>query len=184
MRTIIVNLSILTMVAFYFSCHQANSPSSETGTELSNDGKGQSAVQDEASELNVVQVAMGSLDHTTLVAAVKAAGLVDALSNAGPFTVFAPVNAAFDALPPGTVENLLKPENKAKLQDILEYHVFVGVIYENMISDGRRLNQVNLKNVTLGNKDGKITVNDANILGSVTASNGIVYIIDKVLLPE
>src|SRR6476619_3006897 len=87
---------------------------------------GQSAVKDDESAKDVVKVAAGSKDHTTLVAAVKQAELVDALSNAGPFTVFAPTNAAFEKLPAGTVADLMKPENKAKLQDILQYHVYVG----------------------------------------------------------
>jgi len=147
-------------------------------------GPGQSAVQDPDSQPNIVQVASSSKDHSTLVAAVKAAELVDALANAGPFTVFAPVNAAFDALPAGTVENLLKPENKSQLIKILEYHVYVGVIRENMIRDGMVLNQVNGVNVKLGNKDGKMTINGNPILGSVKASNGLIYVIDQVLLPE
>lgn len=147
-------------------------------------GGGQSTVSDDVSQQNVVQIAVGSPDHTTLVTALKTAAYVDVLVNAGPFTVFAPTNAAFDKLPAGTVEDLLKPENKSKLQDILEYHVFVGVIRESIFKDGMRLNQVNSKNVILGNKDGKKTVNGANILGAVTASNGIIYIIDEVLVPE
>ena len=85
-------------------------------------------VKDDVSNPNIVQVAVQSKDHTTLVAAVKAAGLVDALSNAGPFTVFAPTNAAFDKLPAGTVEGLLKPEKKDALTDILGYHTYVGVL--------------------------------------------------------
>jgi len=145
----------------------------------------QSGVQDNASQPNIVQVAASSPDHTTLVAAVKAAHLVDALSNAGPFTVFAPTNAAFNKLPAGTVENLLKPENKAILSDILEYHTFVGVIRTDQMRDGQRLNQVNLKNVVLSVQDGKVKVNGkANIIASVRASNGIIHVIDEVLLPE
>lgn len=146
-------------------------------------GGGQSTVKDETSAPDVVRVAAGSADHTTLVAALKAAQYVDALSNAGPFTVFAPTNDAFAKLPAGTVENLVKPENKATLQNILEYHVYVGVINEEYISDGMTLNQVNLDNVTLSKKDGKITVNGANVLATVKASNGVVYVIDTVLLP-
>jgi uncharacterized surface protein with fasciclin (FAS1) repeats len=114
----------------------------------------------------------------------KAANYVDALSNAGPFTVFAPTNEAFGKLPAGTVENLLKPESKEALQNILEYHVYVGVINEDFVRDGMTLNQVNLDNVTLNkSEDGKITVNGANVLGKVKASNGVVYVIDAVLLP-
>lgn len=88
--------------------------------------EGQSAVKDDESQKNIVQTAIGSPDHKTLVAALKAASYVDALSNAGPFTVFAPNDQAFAKLPEGTVEDLTKPENKDKLQNILEYHVYVG----------------------------------------------------------
>lgn len=147
-------------------------------------GLGQSGVPDDESARNVVQVAIASKDHSTLVTAVKTAGLVDVLSNVGPFTVFAPVNAAFDALPSGTVESLLKPENKNKLSDILEYHVYVGVIRPAIYNDGMKLNQVNGKNVTLGKQGDVMTVNGAKVLGSVECANGIVYVIDKVLLPE
>lgn len=175
-------LFIMALAWVFCSCGGDVSPQKTEAQDLSNPG--QSAVKDDLSKQNVVQIAVGSPDHTTLVKAVQTAGLVDALSNVGPFTVFAPVNAAFEALPAGTVEKLLKPENKAQLTSILEYHVYVGVIRENLIQDGMRLNQVNGKNVTLGKKDGVMTVNGAKILGSVDASNGIVYVIDQVLLPE
>ena len=175
-----VLLPIIAMLAF--SCSQ---PAANTETEALAEaqGAGQSAVKDDTSEPDVVRIAVGSPDHTTLVAALKAAKYLDALSNAGPFTVFAPTDAAFAKLPAGTVENLVKPENKATLQNILEYHVYVGAIREDYVQDGMKLNQVNLDNVTLNKKDGKITVNGANVLGVVKASNGVVYIIDAVLLP-
>jgi len=144
---------------------------------------GQSNVKDDDSQQDVVKIAVNSPDHTTLVAALKAAEYVDALSNAGPFTVFAPTNAAFDKLPVGTLETLTKPENKEQLRTILEYHVYVGVLTEIMIQDGMTLNQVSLDNVTINKKDGKLTINGANVLGSARGSNGIVYIIDGVLLP-
>ena len=145
---------------------------------------GQSGVHDETSQPNVVQVAVGSKDHTTLVTAVKAAELVDALSNAGPFTVFAPTNAAFEKLPPGTVEGLLKPDKKEALSNILEYHVYVGVIKTDQMRDGQSLGQVNGKNIKLTQKDGKFMINDkATIIASVPASNGIIHVIDEVLLP-
>lgn len=180
-RLIILPLALFLSISMWM-CNTKQSPAAESASEQI--GAGQSAVKDDLSEKNVVQIASESPDHTTLVAAVKAAGLVDVLVNAGPFTVFAPVNDAFNALPAGTVDNLLKPENKRTLQDILEYHVFVGVINTDMVKNGRVLNQVNLKNVTLGNVDGVYTVNDAKIIASVKASNGIVHVIDKVLLPE
>lgn len=144
---------------------------------------GQSTVQDDVSEKNVVQVAVGSADHSTLVAAVKAAKLVDALSNAGPFTVFAPTNAAFDALPAGTVDNLLEPGKISDLQDVLQYHVSVGVIKTENMADGQIIGQANDGKITIEVKDGKYMVNGATILGSVTASNGVVHIVDRVLLP-
>ncbi len=184
MKTKTIFYPLLLVASLSMSFWMCKEPSSTNNIQEREIGPGQSAVKDDLSERNVVQIAVDSKDHSTLVAAVQAAGLVDVLVNAGPFTVFAPVNGAFEELPAGTVETLLKPENKAKLQDILEYHVFVGVISENLIKDGRKLNQVNLKNVTLGNKDGKYTVNNANILASVKASNGIIHVIDKVLLPE
>ncbi len=144
---------------------------------------GQSAVQDDASQKDVVKVAVASPDHTTLVAALQAAGYVDVLSNAGPFTVFAPTNAAFDKLPKGTVEGLLKPESKADLRNILEYHVYVGKLDQSFFKDGQTLGQVNGGKVTMAVKDGKVTVNGANIVASVPCSNGIVHVIDAVLLP-
>lgn len=145
---------------------------------------GQSAVQDDVSRKNIVQVAVSSPDHTTLVAALKAAEYVDALSNAGPFTVFAPTNNAFSKLPEGTVEDLTKPENKLKLQNILEYHVYVGVIRESMVQGTMSLNQVNGKNVTLKKTDNGLQVNGADIAATIETSNGIIYVIEDVLLPE
>ena len=144
---------------------------------------GQSTVQDDESQKNVVQVAVSSPDHKTLVAALKAAEYVDVLSNTGPFTVFAPTDAAFAKLPAGTVDDLVKPENKDNLREILEYHVYVGVIRENMVRNGMSLNQVNGSNVKLGKDGEKLTVNEANVVGVVPTTNGIIYVIDQVLLP-
>ena len=178
-----MNRILIILMMLMAACGQQ--PSAGTAAEATTDKPlaGQSAVQDAESAPNVVQIAVGSADHSTLVAAIKAAELVDALSNAGPFTVFAPVNAAFEKLPEGTVTTLLKPENKDKLQDILQYHVYVGVISATMIKDGMKLNQVNGANVVLGHKDGVLTVNGAKVLGIIKASNGVIYSIDGVLLP-
>jgi uncharacterized surface protein with fasciclin (FAS1) repeats len=144
---------------------------------------GQSGVQDNESQKDVVKIAAGSADHTTLVKALQAAEYVDALSNAGPFTVFAPTNAAFDKLPAGTVGGLLKPEKKDDLRNILEYHVYIGVLRPEMLTDGQTFGQANGDNITIAVKDGKATVNGANIVASVPASNGIIHVIDAVLLP-
>ena len=165
------------------SCGNNQSPTTESTNAETTVSVGQSGVQDDDSAPNVVKVAISSKDHTTLVAAIQAAALVDALSNAGPFTVFAPTNAAFDQLPAGTVDNLLKPEQLTNLQNVLQYHVWVGVINQEMMKDGQVLNMVNGDNATLHVKDGKVMVGEANMVGSVRASNGIGYVIDKVLLP-
>jgi uncharacterized surface protein with fasciclin (FAS1) repeats len=147
-------------------------------------GPGQSAVSDDLSEKDVVKVAAGSADHTTLVKAVQAADLVDVLSNAGPFTVFAPTNAAFAKLPAGTLEDLLKPENKEKLRDILQYHVALGGYRPEMLRDGMVLNMANSGNVNVSVSDGKITLNgSAQVVATVKASNGLVHVVDAVILP-
>jgi uncharacterized surface protein with fasciclin (FAS1) repeats len=145
---------------------------------------GQEAVKDDESAKDVVKVAVGSKDHTTLVAALKAADLVTSLSNAGPFTVFAPTNAAFDKLPAGTVDGLLKPEKKEDLQNILQYHVAVSVMKAESFTNGQTLGMVNGDNVTVNIKDGKVVLNNsATIIASIPASNGIIHVIDGVLLP-
>ena len=140
---------------------------------------------DDPSQQDVVDVAVGSQDHSTLVAAVQAAELVEPLKKSGPFTVFAPTNAAFDKLPAGTVDDLLKPANKEKLADILEYHVSVGVFTEDMLRDGQKIGQVNSQNITVAKEGNAIKINGkANVVGTVRASNSIIYVIDEVLLPE
>src|SRR6187399_1894102 len=135
-----IKITAAAMALFLFACNSADKNTSETATPAVTEAPtGQSGVNDETSAKNVVQVALGSKDHTTLVTAIKAAELVDALSNAGPFTVFAPTNAAFDKLPAGTVDGLLKPDQKDALSNILEYHVYVGVIKTENMRDGQVL---------------------------------------------
>jgi len=146
---------------------------------------------------NIIQNAVNSKDHTTLVAAVKAAGLVETLSGPGPFTVFAPTNEAFAKLPPGTVDNLLKPENKATLTKVLTYHVVPGRMTAGnlmkAVKDGE--GEAKLKTVSgdwLIVKQagpGKLTVTDAKgdvamvTIADVLQSNGVIHVIDTVLLP-
>jgi len=132
----------------------------------------------------VVDVALGSKDHTTLVAALKAADLVESLdSPGGVYTVFAPTNAAFDKLPAGTVDGLLKPEKKADLKNILQHHAGVPIMQLKDMKDGQTMGMADGTKVTFHVKDGKYMVNDANIVASVPAMNGIVHVIDGVLLP-
>ena len=148
-------------------------------------------------EKNIVENAVNSKDHTTLVAAVKAAGLVETLSGKGPFTVFAPVNAAFDALPAGTVDTLLKPENKDQLAKILTCHVVAADAMSDaigkMIADDKGTHPVKTVGGCMlqAKMDGdKITLTDENgnvatvTQADVKQSNGVIHVIDKVLLPK
>ncbi len=147
---------------------------------------------------NIVENAVNSKDHTTLVAAVKAADLVDVLSSPGPFTVFAPTNEAFNMLPKGTVDNLLKPENKEKLQGVLKYHVVSGKVsaedLKKMIKDNN--GKATLQTVAGGNlyasldKKGNVWIWDENggkamvTIADVNQSNGVIHVVDHVLLPK
>jgi uncharacterized surface protein with fasciclin (FAS1) repeats len=132
---------------------------------------------------NIVSIAVGSKDHSTLVTALKAANYVTSVANPGPLTVFAPTNAAFDKLPAGTVEGLLKPEKQADLKEVLKYHVAPATFEQPALKDGMELGMANGKKVKIQHKDGKILVNGATITASIRASNGVVHVVDGVLLP-
>lgn len=146
---------------------------------------------------NIIENAMNSKDHTTLVAAVKAAGLVETLQGKGPFTVFAPTNKAFDALPAGTVDNLLKPENKKQLQSVLTYHVLAGKFDSKAVAAAIKKGggKVSMKTVdggdlTFSMKGDMLIVTDANggsatvTTADVYQSNGVIHVVDKALLPK
>lgn len=146
---------------------------------------------------DIIDNAVNSKDHTTLVAAVKAAGLVETLKGAGPFTVFAPTNAAFAALPAGTVDTLLKPENKAMLSGILTYHVVAGKVdaaaLTKMITDGKgtaSFKTVAGGTLTAKTAGGKVMITDEKggsatvTIADVYQSNGVIHVVDKVLLPK
>ncbi len=134
---------------------------------------------------DIVDNAVGSNDHTTLVAAVKAAGLVETLKGAGPFTVFAPTNEAFAKLPAGTVDTLVKPENKEKLTGILTYHVVPGALRASDLKDGMTLTTVQGQTLSVSEKNGKWYVNDSLIeIADVISSNGVTHVVDTVLLPK
>ncbi|MDB5202206.1 MAG: fasciclin [Ferruginibacter sp.] len=134
---------------------------------------------------NIVENAAGSADHTTLVAAVTAAGLGETLSGAGPFTVFAPTNAAFAALPAGAVDNLMKPAMKADLTKVLTYHVVPGALKAADLKDGQKLKTVQGQELTVSVKDGKVMINGANVtIADVVSSNGVTHVIDAVLMPK
>lgn len=137
--------------------------------------------------LDIVDNAVHANNVTTVVAAVKAAGLVDTLKSAGPFTVFAPTNAAFEKLPAGTVDTLLKPENKKTLVDILTYHVVAGRYTSADLHDGQVLTTVEGKKITINKTaNGKIIINGSAMVetADVISSNGVTFVIDSVLMPK
>ena len=132
---------------------------------------------------DIVDVAIGAGSFKTLVAAVKAAGLVKTLKGDGPFTVFAPTDEAFGKLPKGTLESLLKPENKKKLQDILTYHVVAAKVPSSKVSAGK-VAMVNKMHAKISIKKGKVMIDKANVVKTdIMASNGVIHVIDQVILP-
>lgn len=134
---------------------------------------------------NIVENAMGSSDHTTLVAAVKQAGLVETLSGTGPFTVFAPTNEAFAMIPKATLDGLMKPEMKADLTKILTYHVVAGAVKAADLTDGMELTTVQGGKLKVSIKDGVVMINGAKVtIADVVSSNGVTHVIDSVLMPK
>jgi uncharacterized surface protein with fasciclin (FAS1) repeats len=132
---------------------------------------------------NIVSIASGSADHTTLVTALKAADYVTSVAASGPLTVFAPTNAAFAALPAGTVESLLEPMNADQLREILKYHVTTSTLLAKSFKDGQSLGMSNGAKTTMTVDGDQVSINGARIIASIPASNGIVHVIDAVLLP-
>ena len=184
-----INFFLITvLIAGFTACRN----SSEAGEEMvsssteqaSTEKQGQAFVKDDVSEPTVLDIAIQSDDHKTLVAAVQAAELENALVNAGPLMVFAPTDAAFDALPEGTVEDLLKPENEKKLAHILKHHVTPGKYDKEFLKKFKTLGQASDLNVPVEVKGEDVYVGGARIIASVPAGNGIVHVVDKVIIPE
>jgi uncharacterized surface protein with fasciclin (FAS1) repeats len=188
-------LSILSAVSIigFVSCGDAGTDTTSTASDGTSQDEqntplGQASVQDDVSAANILQVAIGSADHSTLVAAVQAAKIEHVLANAGPLTVFAPHNAAFAALPEGTVENLLKPENKATLAGILTGHAAPGSFdLEALKKEQRKGRKIYMANgsyleVTVEGED--VFVAGAKVVGTIQTSNGIINVVDKVILPQ
>lgn len=194
MKTIQIFLGLAFSASLLLTSCKENTSSTEatTSNETENvqveSNKGQAYIDDESATPNALRIALGSEDHTTLVTAVEAAEVQNALVNVGPLTVFAPTNAAFDALPEGTVEELLKPENKEKLAYILTNHVapsnYPIEMLEKNIQKGRTLYMASGENVEVSRDGEDIVVGGAKILGTVKASNGWVHIVDSVILPK
>jgi len=185
-----VFIAILTMGSF-MACgtgetQKASPSSASSNVAEQNTPLGQASVQDDISAANILQVAIESPDHTTLVAAVQAANIENVLVNAGPLTVFAPNNAAFNKLPEGTVEELLKPENKAKLAGILTRHAAPGSFDSDGLkkeaSKGRKIYMANGDYLSVRVEGDDIYVGGAKILATIPTSNGIINVVDAVIL--
>lgn len=164
------------------ACAPAEAPPADAGLPDAASNKGQAYVLDENSDANILQVAMGSPNHKTLVAAVQAAELENVLVNAGPLTVFAPTDEAFAALPEGTLDELLKPENKSVLAKIVTSHAAPGKYLGDVLARETTLYQATGHYVDVEMRDGESYVNGAKILATVEASNGVVHVVDKVFL--
>jgi uncharacterized surface protein with fasciclin (FAS1) repeats len=188
-RSILLWTLSLGLLVGFSACNsnadQTNSNDNASTTESDVDLSGQASVADDVSAPNIVQVAVGSPDHTTLVTAVKAAGLVDVLANNGPFTVFAPTNAAFAKIPKETLDELLLPENKAKLAKIVSYHAAPIAFKGKLLKDGQRMFMATGEHVTITREGDDVFANGSKILGTVDASNGVIHVVDDVLFaPE
>jgi transforming growth factor-beta-induced protein len=186
MRKLTLLLMITAVVGFTACSGGANSKAEMAKQEEMAQAKADSiaAAAEAMASMDVVATAMANENFTTLCAAVKAAGLVEALQGDGPFTIFAPTNEAFAALPAGTVENLLKPENKAKLQAILTYHVVPGKV---MAADVTTMMAptVNGKECSVVVSDAGVMVDGANVTATdIECSNGVIHVIDKVIMPK
>jgi uncharacterized surface protein with fasciclin (FAS1) repeats len=184
---ILSTLILMTLLSCKSEAKSDQGESSPSVATESSEHKGQAAVEDNVSDANALQVAKSLDDFSTLVAAIEAAGVEDAVVNAGPLTIFAPLNSAFDKLPEGTVETLVKPENKAKLAFILTNHVapanYPVKQLKKEASKGRKLYMASGKYLEVENKDGDIYVGGTKVLKTVSVSNGWIHVIDDVLVP-
>ena len=188
MKTILKMIFVSSALLVFSACKNETTTApgtteSSVKSDVQTKNQGQAFIENDESAPNVLQIAISSPDHTTLVAAVQAAGLENSLVNAGPLMVFAPTNAAFDALPAGTVEELLKPENKEKLASILKNHVTPGNYSKDFLKKFKKLGQAGGESVTVEVKGDDVYVGGAKIIASIPAGNGIVHVVDKVILP-
>jgi len=144
---------------------------------------GQAGVVDKDSDKNILQIAASSPDHTTLATACTAAEMLNVLANAGPLTVFAPTNAAFEKLPAGTVEDLLKPENKETLARIIQFHAAPGTYKGKGLRDGVKLYMASGHYIDVEVKDDGTYVNGSKIMATIDATNGVIHVVEDVFLP-
>ncbi len=176
-------LSILAILSLLlFACTGNTAPSTEVEAEEITT-HGQAGVVDKTDAKNILQIAASSDAHTTLAAAVTAADMLDVLANPGPLTVFAATNAAFEKLPEGTVEDLLKPENKGTLARIIMYHAAPGTYKDKGLKDGQKLFMASGHYIDVEVKDDGTYVNGSKIMATIDASNGVVHVVEDVFLP-
>ena len=178
-----ISIATFCVLMLLSACTQPAASDGGSSGESTDYAKGQSTVVDELSEKNILHVAIGSKDHTTLVTAVQATELEDVLTNAGPLTVFAPNNDAFAKVPEETLTDLLKPENKATLARIIKFHAAPGKYMGDGLKDGMRLFMASGHYLNIEKDGDNVSIGGAKILGTVEASNGVVHVIDTVLLP-
>lgn len=164
------------------SSNSATSESTEASGIYGKEG-GQAFIEGDVSKPTVLHIALGSKDHTILVKAVQAADLENALVNAGPLMVFAPTDEAFKALPEGTLDDLLKPENQDALANILKYHVTPGNYTKDFLKKFKKVGQANDQSAPVQVEGEDVYVGGAKIIASIPAGNGIVHVVDKVMLP-
>lgn len=178
---------ILSGLFLIVSCGSPQQEAASSSNEPESHPKGQASVVDEDSDMNILQVAMSSEAHTTLVAGVQAAEIEHVLVNAGPLTVFAPTNDAFDQLPEGVLDNLLKPENKGDLATIITRHAAPGSYDQEALkkeaSKGRKLYMATGDYLEVVVNGDEITVGGAKVLATIQTSNGVINVVDKVILP-
>lgn len=182
MKKVTIMLVLVFLVMAFMACSSgddAATAKSETSFAKDHD---QAGVKDDVSDPNILQIALGSPDHTTLVAGVQAAEIENVLVGAGPLTVFAPTNAAFDKLPEGTLETLLKPENQSMLRTIITSHASPGTFMGEGLKDGMQLYMATGHYVDVKVTEEGTFVNGSKILGTVDAVNGVVHVIDDVFL--
>ena len=179
-------LFILGLFGLLISCESGGNIKSDNDVATNKSNiviKGQSKVEDGVSAQNILQIAMSSEAHTTLVAGVQATGLEDVLANNGPLTVFAPTNPAFDKLSEGTLENLLKPENLQTLKTIILYHAAPGTYKKSLLKDGQKLYMATGDYLHVERRGDEVFVNGSKILTTFEGTNGIIHVIDDVFLP-
>ena len=181
MKSVRIMLVVSLVVMVFFAC-STSEDTAGAKTETFAKDHSQAGVKDDVSDPNILQIALGSPDHTTLVAGVVATQLENVLVGAGPLTVFAPTNAAFDKLPKGTLETLLKPENKSKLAAIITSHASPGTFMGEGLKDGMQLYMATGHYVDVKVTEEGTFVNGSKILGTVDATNADVHVIDDVFL--